>query len=1081
MLKKLLFLFLIVQLSKGQAQSNVKLKDSEKNVKCSNDIGKMQFSTQFEFSSKVNIGSYFLLPLKDGSNKKFYSICKPSSLKNEGLNDQGTLSSEEGDESKEVEEFKNQLEKFDSNIIDKFKKAFERQDEIKDIQTSIQYIIYYQQMDILKSSYIYFQDIESIFLSNFNKILGGIPDLNYSDIKNHLFQNNSICKAKSKIIKISNRLKRINRTKSQNKHLSLKLNYSGVNTNITKITDEINRSFPQIVNITLLPLDILDKLLENYTNIKESQITNNNQTNKTQSNKTRINLFKSALNKMNNTLFSPDSSEIMILLVDELKKRLKIAKFNLLEPIKNFEDNIDIIAEESIERIENLKSLLEESEFFEAFEPFLEKIEKTIYDFSKTFNISELDEILMPLENIDIIKIFTNPDKLRNDVNLIREQIMQNLYSYKDNFIKNIKEMSTIDDLIKAFNGAIKDFLNNINENFNFEEIYENVKNNPLFNSSTDNRILINLKNLKDNMENFLDIIKIPKDIDKEQLTKVLENITETIKDSNEFFSIKINDSLYSCENEVFEGNDNKNDPIIQILNSSFVSDYIFSSIGTFLDNLKDSMLEDLNIINKAERESQKLKYIVYNNSLGIKFINTFFDNRIEKIDTFISEIEEYEDRLIQFENKTKYEEYNKTVELLNQKLREINISNFIINLNQTIFENLQFASNSIGKIKKKYDSLPNIKEKIKYIKSINNIVSQQRKKTVNNITDFIIDIQFSKYMAIIDKLSPELINTFGVDVEEIKEKLKALQISVKETKKDIINRDNIDSNITQLIKDFGKEIKEQIKDATIAKKLKEIFNSPVIKKFFSGDIIEKLNQTIQNPEQREKYVEQITEYKDLLIRLNESLYTDVETFEGALEALGNFSKNNDLFNLANIVNPEKNIELYKNLVQLGLLTSNLNKTISKFVSMIDKVKNTRNFNYDKNRYLSEVSYRKNKKLKKHSLKRINKVRRIESSEYDCRLDDSFSENKILSIRNTNLNYLEIKDNKNYNIKSGSKLNLKITKDETSICYNNAQKIRTNVQYKSNTNYTLDRNNSRFILLLILEYYQNIHLQISSI
>lgn len=72
--------------------------------------------------------------------------------------------------------------------------------------------------------------------------------------------------------------------------------------------------------------------------------------------------------------------------------------------------------------------------------------------------------------------------------------------------------------------------------------------------------------------------------------------------------------------------------------------------------------------------------------------------------------------------------------------------------------------------------------------------------------------------MTIIDKLSPELINTFGVDVEEIKEKLKALQISVKETKKDIINRDNIDSNITQLIKDFGKEIKEQIKDATIAK-----------------------------------------------------------------------------------------------------------------------------------------------------------------------------------------------------------------------------------------------------------------------
>ena len=120
-------------------------------------------------------------------------------------------------------------------------------------------------MEIIKSSYIYFQDIESIFLLNFNKILGGMPDLNFSDIKNHLFQNNSICKAKSKIIKIYNRLKRINKTKSQNKHLSLKLD------NRTKINENIAGILIKILNYSGVNINITKKVKCIYPNINRAK------------------------------------------------------------------------------------------------------------------------------------------------------------------------------------------------------------------------------------------------------------------------------------------------------------------------------------------------------------------------------------------------------------------------------------------------------------------------------------------------------------------------------------------------------------------------------------------------------------------------------------------------------------------------------------------------------------------------------------------------------------------------------------------------------------------------------------------
>ena len=77
----LLFLLLIVLLSKGHSQLNIELKGGEETAECSNDTGRMKFTAEFTSSSNQDLISYFLLPLKDIINQTKYSICMLSLFK----------------------------------------------------------------------------------------------------------------------------------------------------------------------------------------------------------------------------------------------------------------------------------------------------------------------------------------------------------------------------------------------------------------------------------------------------------------------------------------------------------------------------------------------------------------------------------------------------------------------------------------------------------------------------------------------------------------------------------------------------------------------------------------------------------------------------------------------------------------------------------------------------------------------------------------------------------------------------------------------------------------------------------------
>ena len=65
---KLLFLILILQVSKSQVALNIDILGGEVSPSCGNNTGKMEFTSEYTISSQEEINSYFILNLKDSSN-----------------------------------------------------------------------------------------------------------------------------------------------------------------------------------------------------------------------------------------------------------------------------------------------------------------------------------------------------------------------------------------------------------------------------------------------------------------------------------------------------------------------------------------------------------------------------------------------------------------------------------------------------------------------------------------------------------------------------------------------------------------------------------------------------------------------------------------------------------------------------------------------------------------------------------------------------------------------------------------------------------------------------------------------------
>ena len=76
---KIICILLFWHSSFEQSDLNVEIGGGEKDLTCSNDIGKMDFTLNYTRSSLIDeLKSYFILKFQDPSKLKYYSICKLS-------------------------------------------------------------------------------------------------------------------------------------------------------------------------------------------------------------------------------------------------------------------------------------------------------------------------------------------------------------------------------------------------------------------------------------------------------------------------------------------------------------------------------------------------------------------------------------------------------------------------------------------------------------------------------------------------------------------------------------------------------------------------------------------------------------------------------------------------------------------------------------------------------------------------------------------------------------------------------------------------------------------------------------------
>ena len=1035
-------------------------------------------------------------------------------------------------------EFKEQMKKNNTNEDIK--------DKINSLKKSIEK--YMEENELLKPIYSNFVEYKNEFnkdlissgaletIKNFSNIKEIIEKLNNLDVNKPEELNETINNIVEKFVSlnISNEIKRImefnsqlsNAIKDLNEYIKKDINSCSLETCIKKVKETIHSN---IYNISMF--------INEYKNLSS-----------------KIEEIKNILSSLNNTKLNSTTIENIQTLQKNINSNIQKSIEKLLEIIENNNNA-------GKKRVEDLKNLMNNTVLFSGLKPILDQLDGIYSDYSKNFNKNEIIEKIKEIIQINISNIINNNTEFKEELNHKREELNKYLLSLKDKYISNIKNTSKIENMIKSFDESVRKQSDIINNRFNLTRIIKEL-NQTLDKEAKDNKLLEIAINLNTNIEKFINIIRNHDDIDKKKLEEVLQNITQNIKNSQVLISQKMNESLYSCNNEwidnlindenlqkvvddfkdiylkinftynkenikkyldmfindidnitksIFEDNDLKKDlnklkeylnktkknienidyikkfldninitrnrlndiskNIAELLKESLNASKILSSfndidkIQKFINKSKVEILSDLDNIIKAKTNSEKLKYLINKDNKIFEYLDKIFENKINnskaEVEKYISELEKLENRIKEFDKNSSKEEYEKTKEKLNEKLKGLNISEKIDILNKTISENFKNIKDLIDLINKKYNSLPDDKSKIELTKRIIKILIDQQQDIYKDFKDFLGNTTFKKYFDKFDIMF-YMNNSFGINITDIYEKLIGQLDYIKEKSEQI-------KNITQLINDLENEIKTILKNETIRNRLKEIFNKNEVKKLLNSSLDDKIRERIKDTKIANQINKQISEIKSFFKNVNASVYGDLDAIRELLKYINNIEKNpnfQNLNSLFNILDPNdvNDRNILSHLSSLIGLFNKVNKTISEFTQISDIFKKIKNNGFNSKRYLSKIK---------------NIIRRMETSKLECRLDDSIPEGQVLSLSPENFNNYIIKTDKNinYNIKISSNINIKNNNKEKCDTPSMVKEIKNNIKFNNNTNFTIDYTKRRFQFVIKIKFLKTISLR----
>ena len=596
---------MIVLLSKGQSQLNIELKGGEETAECTNETGRMEFTTEFASSSNEDLISYFLLPLKDGKNQTNYSICMLSLFKDSTQEEpyptqeephttqEESHTTQEESHTTQDESLISQLQKLVDNFKDMYQKINSPYKEesikkyldrfISDINNITNPVLEDNDLkkalnkleEYLNQTKKNIEDIDYIkkFLENINTTRNGINDIskNISELLKESLNASKILSSFNDIDKIQKFL-----NKSKDEILSDLLdNIIKAQTNSEKLKNLINKD---------------NKIFEYLDNIFQN-IKNNS--------KAEVEEFISELEKLENRTKEFDKNSI--------KEEYEKVKEKLNEKLKglNINEKIDILNKTISENFKNIKDLMDlinqkynilpdDKSNIELTKRIIERLIDQQQDIYKDFKDSlgnttfkkyfdKLD-IMSYMNNSFEINITDIYEKLGGQLDYIKEKSEQNtnitqLINDLENEIKNIlknetirnglKEMFNTNEVNKFLNSSLADEIqerikdteiaNQINEQISeIENFFKNVNSSAYGDLDAKGELLkiidkiVNNPNYK-NLSSIFNILDQNNVNDRNilshlsNLTGLFNNVNKTISEfpkiSDIFKKIKSNDS----------------------------------------------------------------------------------------------------------------------------------------------------------------------------------------------------------------------------------------------------------------------------------------------------------------------------------------------------------------------------------------------------------------------------------------------------------------------------------------------------------------------------------------------------------
>ena len=730
--------------------------------------------------------------------------------------------------------------------------------------------------------------------------------------------------------------------------------------------------------------------------------------------------------------------------IKESANELKIIIKERIEKIKN-SFNISLIREKINSTLANISLI----------HPIYEKLVNFNYSkYIPAFNYSKYlpnlnySKYLSILDNINIEEI-TNITRIKeiasNIVNNMKNnsqkfqeklkesfiKINESLYTCENSFIgdiqfdfssvekalsdaKNKLKDATIGDVLNITKEFVSQLVKNLTSKINFNfSIFQNEHVNTLI-----EEINSPLTKLKTKIESNEYIQTLLTRFDN--VETLLKNL---INNANSF------SFLQTIKNEI-------------IISKQSLANIKLSSIKEFTDKIKEIIDKDKTELEKYEKISEKIRYLineyfieneVVQNIVDKRINKTLINEAINKVISFIEKSEDYYKEMLS-ENGTKIRDESKEAikDIINDALNMTDDD--IIKLNETVSNDIDDLIEFVDLLKKKYESIKNSE-------------SRSNKKRIEEISLQIL-INNTKLIEFLENVRGLLekigfnINSLGITSEtfdKIEEGLGTLQSMLIKVPNALIG-----SNYTRIINVIKEKINTKIQDQ-IKKQIIQAIDSNFMNYFINLESITKILTLFKNnKEVANVFINQIMKLSEYITKIKSKLQNGNFDISELLQKIREdylSSNKNDIYTIIKGILDSKT-----NSTLLSDFSLKLLNFIQQFFEYIKNLPNTfKTFGINRLRLLS-IYY--------------NNRRTEETGSLTCKFDETISED--LTASPEDISSLILKTGQNYTLNIQSGINIKADKDKTDKCTNNNENIKKQVTFNNLSGLGVEGSKKRF-------------------